>query len=236
MNPDEKYHQLQMRRTFLGEATRGLGSIALGSLMFPELSRSAESKIAASGLLGLPHFAPKAKRVVCLFQSGGLSHVDLFDDKPMLHEHAGQELPPSIKGTQRLTGMTSGQSAYPVVPPLKLGKKCGSNGTWISDLLPNIQGISDDICLIKSLYTEAINHDPAITFMNTGNQQPGYASMGAWTSYGLGTENANLPAFIAMVSQGTGKNRSFRVFGGAGSCPRPIKELGFAPVPIPFCI
>jgi len=232
MNRIDHHHQQQLRRTFLGDATRGLGSIALGSMLFPELSRADEPKRSNGGVPGLPHFAPKAKRVLCLFQSGGLSHVDLFDDKPMLHEHAGKELPPSIKGTQRLTGMTSGQSAYPVVPPLKPGKKCGGNGTWISDLLPNIQGIADDICLIKSLHTEAINHDPAITFMNTGNQQPGYASMGAWASYGLGTENENLPAFIAMVSQGTGKNPGQPIFSrlwGSGFLPSSHQGVGLRP-------
>ena len=144
--------------------------------------------------------------MLCLFQSGGLSHVDLFNDHPALHEHAGKEIPPSVKGNQRLTGMTSRQESYPVVPPLRDGKRCGRHGTWISDLLPHIQGIADDICIVKSLYTEAINHDPAITYMNTGNQQPGYASMGAWVSYGLGSENDDLPTFVAMVSQGTGKN------------------------------
>ena len=231
MNPLEKYQQQLLRRTFLGDAMRGLGGIALGSLLFPSVSQ-ANSQSRSGGLSGLPHFAPRAKRVVCLFQSGGLSHVDLFDDKPMLHEHAGKEIPPSIKGTQRLTGMTSGQSAYPVVPPLKPGKRCGQNGTWISDLLPNIQGAADDICLIKSLYTEAINHDPAITFMNTGNQQPGYASMGAWVSYGLGTENENLPAFIAMVSQGTGKNPGQPIFSrlwGNGFLPSSHQGVGLRP-------
>ena len=231
MNPLEKYQQQLLRRTFLCDATRGLGGIALGSLLFPSVSQ-ANGQSRSGGLSGLPHFAPRAKRVVCLFQSGGLSHVDLFDDKPMLHEHAGKEIPPSIKGTQRLTGMTSGQSAYPVVPPLKPGKRCGQNGTWISDLLPNIQGVADDICLIKSLYTEAINHDPAITFMNTGNQQPGYASMGAWVSYGLGTENENLPAFIAMVSQGTGKNPGQPIFSrlwGSGFLPSSHQGVGLRP-------
>ena len=231
MNPLEQYQQQQLRRTFLGDATRGLGGIALGSLLFPDTTR-ANSSSRSGGLAGFPHFAPKAKRVVCLFQSGGLSHVDLFDDKPMLHEHAGKEIPPSIKGTQRLTGMTSGQTAYPVVPPLKPGKRCGQNGTWISDLLPNIQGIADDICLIKSLNTEAINHDPAITFMNTGNQQPGYASIGAWVSYGLGTENENLPAFIAMVSQGTGKNPGQPIFSrlwGSGFLPSSHQGVGLRP-------
>ncbi|MSU24677.1 MAG: DUF1501 domain-containing protein [Opitutus sp.] len=218
------------RRTFIGHAARGIGGVALGSLLSSSIARAVEAK--GKGQPGLPHFAPKAKRVLCLFQSGGLSHVDLFDDKPMLHQHAGLEIPASVKGTQRLTGMTSEQTAYPVVPPLRPGKLCGRHGTWISDLLPGIQTIADDICIIKSLHTEAINHDPAITYMNTGNQLPGYASMGAWASYGLGTENENLPAFIAMVSQGTGKNPGQPVFSrlwGSGFLPASHQGVGLRP-------
>ncbi|MCF7959640.1 MAG: DUF1501 domain-containing protein [Pirellula sp.] len=223
--------QSQLRRIFLTQSSLGVGAMALGSLMSPELLRAQAPKT-VGGLPGLPHFAPKAKRVVCLFQSGGLSHVDLFDDKPMLHEHAGKEIPASVKGTQRLTGMTSGQSTYPIVPPLKPGKRCGQHGTWISDLLPGIQTLADDICIIKSLNTEAINHDPAITYMNTGNQQPGYASIGAWVSYGLGSENENLPAFIAMVSQGTGKNPGQPIFSrlwGSGFLPSSHQGVGLRP-------
>ena len=230
MQPAHDYLRHLTRRTFIGGAARGIGGIALGSLLSSSIARAVTGT--AKGLPGLPHFAPKAKRVLCLFQSGGLSHVDLFDDKPMLHRHAGLEIPASVKGTQRLTGMTSGQSAYPVVPPLKPGKLCGKHGTWISDLLPNIQTIADDICIIKSLHTEAINHDPAITYMNTGNQQPGYASMGAWASYGLGTENENLPAFIAMVSQGTGKNPGQPIFSrlwGSGFLPASHQGVGLRP-------
>ena len=230
----DAFHEYQRhltRRTFLGDVTRGIGSIALGSLLFPGLGRSAESS-RVGGLPALPHFAPKAKRVVCLFQSGGLSHVDLFDDKPALHTYAGQEIPASIKGTQRLTGMTSRQTAYPVVPPLMAGRRCGQHGTWISDLLPHIQGIAGDICIIKSVHTEAINHDPAITYMNTGNQQPGYASMGAWVSYGLGSVNQNLPAFVTMVSQGTGKNPGQPIFSrlwGSGFLPSSHQGVGLRP-------
>jgi hypothetical protein len=229
IHPIDDHQRHLTRRTFLGDVTRGIGSIALGSLLFPDLANAATRR---GGLTALPHFAPKAKRVLCLFQSGGLSHVDLFDDHAALREHAGEEIPPSVKGTQRLTGMTSGQSAYPVVPPLKEGKRCGRNGTWISDLLPHIQGIADDICLIKSLHTEAINHDPAITYMNTGNQQPGYASMGAWASYGLGSENENLPAFIVMVSQGTGKNPDQPIFSrlwGSAFLPASHQGVGLRP-------
>jgi uncharacterized protein (DUF1501 family) len=232
-NPLREHEQHLTRRAFLGDATRGIGGIALGSLLFPDPARAAGATPSRQGgLTSLPHFVPRAKRVLCLFQSGGVSHVDLFDVHPALHRHAGQEIPPSVKGTQRLTGMTSGQSSYPVVPPLTGGRRCGQHGTWISDLLPHIQGIADDICIVKSLYTEAINHDPAITYMNTGNQQPGYASMGAWVSYGLGSENENLPAFVAMVSQGTGKNPGQPIFSrlwGSGFLPSSHQGVGLRP-------
>jgi uncharacterized protein (DUF1501 family) len=158
--------------------------------------------------------------------------VDLFDDKPTLHQFAGQEIPPSVKGNQRLTGMTSGQKGYPVLPPLRTGRRCGKGGVWISDLLPHLQTVADDLCFIKTVHTEAINHDPAITYMNTGNQQPGYASMGAWASYGLGTVNQNLPAFVAMVSQGTGKNPGQPIFSrlwGSGFLPGSHQGVGLRP-------
>jgi uncharacterized protein (DUF1501 family) len=227
-HPIDDHLRRLTRRTFLGDATRGIGAIALGSLLGPRAARASSG----DGLAGLPHFAPRAKRVLCLFQSGGLSHVDLFGDHPVLHEHEGKEIPPSVKGTQRLTGMTSGQKSYPVVPPMWPGKRCGAHGTWISDLLPHIQGITDEICFVKSVNTEAINHDPAITYMNTGNQQPGYASMGAWVSYGLGSANEDLPTFVAMVSQGTGKNPGQPIFSrlwGSGFLPASHQGVGLRP-------
>jgi uncharacterized protein (DUF1501 family) len=217
------------RRRFLGDSTRGLGVLALSSLLDPELGRASS---AVGGLPGLPHFAAKAKRVICLFQSGGLSHIDLFEDKPMLYKLAGQEIPPSVKGTQRLTGMTSGQTEYPIVPPLQPGKRCGKGGVFVGNLLPHLQTVADELAVIKTVHTEAINHDPAITFMNTGNQLPGYASMGAWASYGLGSENANLPAFIAMTSQGSGKNPGQPIFSrlwGSGFLPSSHQGVGLRP-------
>lgn len=217
------------RRAFLGSAGQSIGLAALGSLLATDRAQAA---VTSARLPGLPHFAPKAKRVLCLFQSEGFSHVDLFDYKPTLEKWHGEEIPPSVKGTQRLTGMTSGQGKYPVVAPLKPGRRCGQHGTWISDLLPHTQTIADDICIIKSMHTEAINHDPAITFMNTGNQQPGYASMGSWISYGLGSENQNLPAFIAMVSQGSGKNPGQPIFSrlwGSGFLPSSHQGVGLRP-------
>jgi uncharacterized protein (DUF1501 family) len=234
------YQTNATRRTFLG-ATAGaaMGSTALGSLLAQSATGAAGANSGntstASGtqsdhaLATLPHFTPKAKRVLCLFQSEGFSHVDLFDNKPTLGQNHGKELPPSVKGTQRITGMTSGQGSFPVVAPMWPGRRCGQHGTWISDLLPHIQTIADDICIVKSMYTEAINHDPAITFINTGNQQPGYASMGAWISYGLGSSNENLPTFVAMISQGTGKNPGQPIFSrlwGSGFLPSSHQGVG----------
>ena len=202
---DDRFAHLT-RRSFIGRAAHGVGSMALASLLAESILGGTRTARADGGLAGVPHLAPKAKRVLCLFQSEGFSHIDLFDPKQALWDHAGKDLPASIKGTQRVTGMTSGQGSFPVVPPLMQGKNCGRSGLWISDLMPHLQTVADDLCIIKSLNTEAINHDPAITLMNTGNQIPGYASMGSWASYGLGSENANLPAFIVLVSQGSGKN------------------------------
>ena len=194
MDAFDSFQHLATRRTFLGATAGAVGSTALNTLLARTafaISKSAPGS--AGGLPSLPHFAPKAKRVLCLFQAEGFSHVDLFDYKPSLAKHHGQEIPPSVKGTQRLTGMTSGQAHFPVVAPMWPGRRCGQHGTWISDLLPHMQKIADDICIVKSIYTEAINHDPAITFFNTGNQQPGYASMGAWISYGLGSRTKTCP-------------------------------------------
>ncbi|QEG36745.1 DUF1501 domain-containing protein [Bythopirellula goksoeyrii] len=229
MNPQQEKARHETRRTFLGKTAGGIGQIALGSLLYSSVPQTVQAAPAILGSGKLPHFAPKAKRVVCLFQSGGMSHVDLFDNKATLAKFNGEEIPASVKGDQRLTGMTSGQSSYPVVAPLWNGRLCGQQGTWISDLLPHTQTIADDVCLVKTVYTEAINHDPAITYMNTGNQQPGYASMGAWVSYGLGTENENLPTFIAMVSQGSGKNPGQPIFSrlwGSGFLPSSHQGVG----------
>ena len=226
MHPLLDYERTITRRTFLGKAARGIGRLGLASLLFPGLMRGQDAAVlSASGdpaRRGLPHFVPKARRVIYLFQSGGPSHVDLFDYKPIQRELHATELPDSVRGTQRLTGMTANQTAYPVVAPWWPMRRCGQHGTWISDLLPHIQTIADEICLIKSMYTEAINHDPAITFINTGSQQIGHASLGAWLSYGLGSENENLPAYVVLLSQGTGKNPGQPIFArlwGSGYLP-----------------
>ncbi len=210
------------RRAFLGKTAGGLGHIAFGSMFLNDLASAAS---AHDGSNLLPHFrkiAPRAKRVIFLFQSGGPSHVDLFDFKPALLDHHGQELPPSVRGDQRVTGMTSGQSSFPVVRPIESGKRCGHHQTWISDLLPYTQSVANDICIIRSMHTEAINHDPAITFINTGSQQLGLPSMGAWVSYGLGSLNRNLPSYLVLLSQGSGKKPGQPIFSrlwGSGFLP-----------------
>ena len=211
------------RRAFLGRAANGLGHVALSSLLLPSLTKLALGGQPDEGNMeAFRTIAPKAKRVIYLFQSGGPSHVDLFDGKDVLTKLHGTDLPDSVRGGQRVTGMTSGQSSFPVVQPIAAGKPCGPAGVWISDLLPYTQKIAGEICVIRSMHTEAINHDPAITLINTGSMQLGNASAGAWVSYGLGTDNANLPAYMVLISQGTGKNPDQPIFSrlwGAGFLP-----------------
>jgi hypothetical protein len=178
------------------------------------LARSVTGTAALAGLLardGLaaerkPHFAPKAKRVIFLFQSGGPSHLELFDYKPSLRKLHGTELPDSVRRGQRLTGMTSGQKSFPVIAPKFSFAQYGKAGAWLSELLPHTARVADDLCLIRSMETDAINHDPAITFMQTGSQQPGRPSFGSWLSYGLGSAAENLPAFVVMISHGSGSD------------------------------
>ncbi len=155
---------------------------------------------------GVSAIAPKAKRVIYLFQSGGPSHLELWDHKPKLAKLTGTELPDSIRNGQRLTGMTSGQKSFPVIGSKFKFQQHGKAGTWVSELLPHTGKIIDDLCVIKTVNTEAINHDPAITFMQTGSQQPGRPSFGSWLSYGLGSESKDLPAFVVMISHGTGSD------------------------------
>jgi hypothetical protein len=198
---------LLTRRYFFSKASTGLGIAALANLLgsdpaAAEIGNSATGR--SVGLPGLPHFAPKAKRVIYLFQSGGPSQMELFDYKPRLRDMAKTELPDSVRMGQRLTGMTSTQTSFPVVPSLFKFQQHGQSGAWVSELLPHFAKVSDEICFIKSMYTEAINHDPAVTFFQTGFQLAGRPSIGAWLSYGLGSENRDLPAFVVMISQGTG--------------------------------
>ena len=168
-----------------------------GAALYNMLIRGAA---AAPTSTQLPHFSPRARRVIYLCQSGAPSQLDLFDPKPATHQYAGQELPASIRGDQRLTTMTSSQKSFPVTPSLFRFAQHGASGAWISDLLPHLSRVVDELCFVHSLHTEAINHDPAITFMQTGSQQAGRPSLGAWVSYGLGSENQDLPDFVALVS------------------------------------
>ncbi|MBG89103.1 MAG: sulfatase [Verrucomicrobiales bacterium] len=185
----------------------GVGAAALSTLFNPGLVGSANADT-GRGARFLTH-PPKAKRMIYLFFSGGPSHIDMFDYKPAMRKLHGQELPDSIRNGQRLTGMTSGQKSFPCVAPMFEFKRYGKHGTWInSDLLPHTASIVDNISIVKSINTEAINHDPAITYINTGVQQQGKPSLGAWLSYGLGSENENMPAYVVMISKGRGQSQA----------------------------
>ena len=193
------------RRHFLGKMTLGLGSVALGSLLIPDLFKSGEDGVPS--ITGLPHFAPKAKRIIYLFQNGAPSQLESFDYKPLLNKMTGEELPASIRMGQRLTGMTSGQAKFPLVGSHFSFKQYGQSGAWVSELFPHTAKIVDEICFVKTMHTEAINHDPALTFMQSGAQQGNRPSMGSWVSYGLGSENKNLPAFCVLLSRGRGNGQ-----------------------------
>ena len=204
--------KMMNRRTFLARSTTGLGALALASLLNDKLM-AADAKSSLHGALRSLDFAPKAKRVIYLFMSGAPSHIDLFDYKPRLKELTNTELPASVRMGQRITGMTSGQKQLLCVGSPFEFNKVGQCGMELSELLPHTSQIVDDIALIRSMYTEPINHDPAVTFFATGNQQPGRPTMGAWASYGLGSENQNLPAYIVLLSGSGGQPLQTRYWG-----------------------
>ncbi len=189
------------RRYFLSQASKGIGTMALASMMNPLdlLGKGPDLKV--NGALGSLHLNPRVKRVIYLFQSGAPSQLDLFDHKPLLREMNGEELPESIRQGQRLTGMTSHQKSFPLAGSAFDFAKHGNSGATVSSLMPNIAGVADDLCFIKTMHTEAINHDPAVTFIQTGRQEAGRPSIGSWISYGLGTDNNNLPSFIVLLSR-----------------------------------
>ena len=188
------------RRIFLGRS--GLGAMALP---FLTQGRSLFAEDARGEVSGLPHHMPKAKRIIYLFQSGAPSQMDLFDPKPMMEKHRGENLPDSIRQGQRLTTMTSGQSTFPIAPSIFKFEPRGQSGMMMSELLPNMAQVADEFCVIRSMHTEAINHDPAITFCQTGSQLAGRPSIGSWMSYGLGSENQDLPAYVVLTSFGSGR-------------------------------
>ena len=204
MNTIESTIDAMNRRHFIGRTHGLLGAAALYSLLEKDSASAKSAQLRANpGIPSLPHFNPKAKRVIYLFMAGGPSHIDLFDYKPVMKELHGQELPESVRQGQRLTGMTSGQSSFPCVAPMFKFSRRGERGTWINDeILPHTANIVDKIAIIRSMNTEAINHDPAITYINTGTQQLGRPSMGSWLSYGLGSLSDNLPSYVAMISVG----------------------------------
>jgi len=214
MNPVEHRRLLLTRRHFFGRTATGIGAAALGSLMAQESP--------------LPHHAPKAKRVIYLFQHGAPSQLDLFDYKPRLKTQRGVELPDSVRQGQRLTGMTAFQDKFPTAPTVFQFAQHGKSGMWLSELLPHTAKVADDIAVIRSMQTEAINHDPAVTFFQTGFQLAGRPSIGSWISYGLGTENKDLPAFVVMVSQGTGNAQALadRAW-GSGFLPTRFQGVKF---------
>jgi hypothetical protein len=231
MHFDDEYRLAMTRRHFFGLGSTGIGTAALASLLNPTLFAGAmDVNPKTGGLPGLPHFPPTAKRVIFLHQSGGPAQMDLFDFKPQLEKMRGQDLPGSVRMGQRITGMTSGQSTLPVAPSIFRFQQHGQAGAWISELLPHTAGIVDDLAIVKTMHTDAINHDPAITFIQSGSQQPGRPSMGAWVSYGLGSENQNLPSFVVMVSQASGLNVDQPLFSrlwGPGFLPSKYQGVTF---------
>ncbi|PKA99701.1 uncharacterized protein DUF1501 [Flavobacteriaceae bacterium MAR_2009_75] len=220
------------RRNFLTKTSLGIGALAFGSLLKAEKAFSNPTEPDAvenfvKNKLGLPHHLPKAKRIVYLFQSGGPSQLDMFDYKPKLKEMFGQDLPPSVRQGQRLTGMSAQQSSFPIAPSIMDFKQYGESGSWVSELMPHTAKVVDDICIIKSMQTDQINHDPAITFMQTGNQLPGRPSIGSWLSYGLGSDNENLPTFITLVTKGQGGQPLYSRLWGNGFLPTEHQGVQF---------
>ncbi|MEY3277414.1 MAG: hypothetical protein RL153_2682 [Verrucomicrobiota bacterium] len=214
MNLLPDLERIASRRAFLTRSTTGLGAIALATLLNPERRAvAAGARPGIPGVLDKLHVPPKAKRVIYLFQSGAPSHLDLFDPKPKLKDLTGTELPPSVRRGQRITGMTAGQKQLLCVGSPFAFKRFGKNGTELSEVMSHTGDIIDRVALVRSMFTEPINHDPAVTFFGTGHQQPGRPTMGAWIAYGLGSENENLPAFVVLTSGGGGQPLQARYWG-----------------------
>ena len=231
MIPELERGLLATRRQFFGRTAAGIGPLALSFLLRGEgYGATQAAGTAAGGLADLPHFAPRAKRVIYMFQSGAPSQIDLFDHKPLLRKYHGEDLPDSVRKGQRITGMTSGQDRLPVAASLFKFRPHGQSGTELSELLPHTAKVVDDIALVKTVQTDAINHDPAITFIQSGFQQPGRPSMGSWVSYGLGSANRDLPGFVVLISQGSNLNQSQPLFSrlwGSGFLPSRYQGVKF---------
>jgi hypothetical protein len=227
MDPILDHIQAMTRRHFFRRGAMGLGAAALASLLPADLAAAQESP--TGGLAGLPHHAPRAKRAIYLFTNGGPSQMDLFDHKPKMADWFDKDLPDSIRRGQRLTTMTSGQARFPVAPSKYKFQRHGQSGAWVSELLPWTAKVVDELAIIRSVNTEAINHDPAVTYICTGQQQPGRPSLGAWLSYGLGTMNRNLPAFVVMTASWTGRKEAQAIYNRLwGSGFLPSKHQGVA--------
>lgn len=229
MDPlQERALEITRRRFFKTAAqslSAGLGSLALSEVLLGRKALALDALAASganaarTGALGAPHFKPKAKRVIYMHMEGAPSQLDLFDYKPGLRARFNQDLPDSIRKGQRLTGMTSGQSRFPVAPSVFQFTRYANqqDGVWLSEAIPHIGSVADEICFVHSMHTDAINHEPGITFFQTGNEQPGRPAFGAWVSYGLGSSNADLPAFVVMISQGFGNTQALAArFWGSG--------------------
>jgi hypothetical protein len=242
MDPESENVARMTRRQLFGAGATGIGSVALAALLTREARPAASAASAPQGqpgLPGLPHHEPKAKRVVMLWQGGGPSHVDLFDPKPTLIERGGQDIPASVRGQTRLSTMSSGYAKWPVVAPIKPFRKYGQCGMELSEMLPNIGRLADDLCLVRSMNTEAVNHAPGVTFFLSGAQVPGRPSMGAWMSYGLGCETDDLPAFVVMTSSDKGKTCGqlfFDYYWGSGFLPSRYQGVKFRNTgePVPY--
>ena len=223
MLPIKDYLHNETRRQFFGKSALGLGTAALSTLMGPSISESIAGEPSKS-ILKSPHNPPKAKRAIYLFMSGAPSQLDLFDYKPEMVDWFDKELPESVRQGQRLTTMTSGQSRFPIAPSVYKFKKYdnGTDGAWVSELLPYHSTMVSDLAIIKTVHTEAINHDPAITYICTGDQLPGKPSLGSWLSYGLGSDNEDLPAFVVMNATWTGRKSAQALYNrlwGSGFLP-----------------
>jgi hypothetical protein len=216
---------LMNRRQFFGRQATGIGTAALASLLAGKGNAAPTAE--ALGLPGLPHFPPTAKRVIFLFMSGGPSQMELFDYKPSLAKRRGEDLPTSIRKGQRLTGMTSTQDSFPVVESRYKFAQHGQSGAWVSELMPHTAGVADDLCFLKSMQTEAINHDPAITFFQTGAQLAGRPSIGSWVTYGLGSESEDLPGFVVLITKGGGDQPIYERLWGSGFLPTRYQGVKF---------
>ncbi len=226
MDPSIERQLLITRRQALGRSASGLGTAALGTAALAGSlateANAASSSISSGGILQRPHHRPTAKRVIYLFMSGAPSQIDMWDHKPEMEKHYDKDLPESIRRGQRITTMTSGQSRFPIAPSVYKFARHGESGTSISELLPHTASIVDKLAVVRSVYTEAINHDPAITFIQTGHQQPGRPSLGAWLNYGLGSPNQDLPGFVVLTSSWTGRKDAQALYSrlwGSGFLP-----------------